>query len=82
MGGIFSMNESVNAKKNLSENLKRREHLGNLVVDMSIILKMTLKKYDARICIGFIWLRLGRVARSCEHGNASSGCIKVGEFRG
>jgi hypothetical protein len=30
--------------------------------------------------IGFIWLRIGTVAGSCEHGNETSGSIKCGKF--
>jgi hypothetical protein len=29
---------------------------------------------------GFIWLRIGTVVGSCEHGNEDSGSIKCGEF--
>jgi hypothetical protein len=29
---------------------------------------------------GFIWLRMGPVADSCEHTNEYSGSIKYGEF--
>jgi hypothetical protein len=42
----------------LSENLKGRNHLGNLVVDGRIILKLILWKYGGRVWTGFIWLRI------------------------
>jgi hypothetical protein len=29
---------------------------------------------------GYVWLRIGPVARSCEHGNEPSGSVKGEEF--
>jgi len=45
-------------------------------VNEMIILKHILKKRDVTMWIGFIWLRTGVVASSCEHGNELSGSIK------
>jgi hypothetical protein len=40
-------------------NLKGRNHLEDLDVDGSIVLKRILKKYDEVMWTGFIWLRIG-----------------------
>jgi hypothetical protein len=40
-------------------------HLGELGVDMRIILKCVLKKQDMKVWTEFIWFRLGT---SCESG--------------
>jgi hypothetical protein len=42
----------------LSENLKGRDHFGDLNVDGNLILKWMLNKYVARVWNGFIWLRM------------------------
>jgi hypothetical protein len=52
-----------------SKNLKGRDHLEDLSIDGSVILKCVLKKYGVRMWTGFIWLRIGSSADSCEHDN-------------
>jgi hypothetical protein len=42
--------------------------------------KWILGKQGGKAWTGFIWLRIGPVAGSCEHGNETSGSIKCGEF--
>jgi hypothetical protein len=42
--------------KFLSENLKRRDHLGYLRLDSRIILKWILKVVCLRMWTGFIWI--------------------------
>jgi hypothetical protein len=42
------------------ENLKGRDHLGDLVVDGRIILKYMLNTQGARVWAGSFWLRIGR----------------------
>jgi len=39
--------------------LRERGHLEELVMDGSITLRCIIKKYDGRMWIGFIWLRIG-----------------------
>jgi hypothetical protein len=43
---------------------KGRVHSENLGVGGMIILKWTLGKYDWRMCIGFIWLRVRDLGRA------------------
>jgi hypothetical protein len=50
--------------KNLSEILKGRDHSEDLGIDGT----------------GFFWLRIRKMAESCEHGNEPSGSIKCDEF--
>jgi hypothetical protein len=40
-----------------------------------IILKWMLGKQDGKVWTEFIWLRVGQVAVSCEHGNELSGSV-------
>jgi hypothetical protein len=54
--------------------MKGRYHLGERGVDGVKLFKMYLK-YDVKAWIGFIWLRIGSVETSFEHGNISSGSI-------
>ena len=42
-------------------NLKERDHLEDLGVDESIILKLIFKNSDWEIWTGSMWLRIGRV---------------------
>jgi hypothetical protein len=41
---------------------------------------MDLREIGLGMWIGFIGLRIGQVAGSCEHGNEPSDSIKCGEF--
>jgi hypothetical protein len=61
-------------------NLKERDHLEALGVDVRIILKWNLKECGGRLWTGLIWLRIGPVAGSCVNANELSGSIKDGEF--
>jgi hypothetical protein len=49
----------------LRKNLKERQHLEDLGMDLSIILKQTFRKQTGTALTGLIWLRIG----TCEHGN-------------
>jgi hypothetical protein len=40
------------------ENLKGRDHVGDLDIDGAVILKLILMKCDVRICTGFKLLRI------------------------
>jgi hypothetical protein len=62
------------------ENLKGREHSEDLSTNGRIILKCILRKYGGNVWTGFIWLRIGTVAGSFEHGNEPSGSIKGREL--
>ena len=57
-------------------NMRERYHLGDAGVDGRIILKWLFKKWDVGVWTGSIWLRMGRVAGTCESGNELSGSIK------
>jgi hypothetical protein len=41
------------------ENMKERDHLEDLLVDGSIILKSILNKQGVRVWTGLIWFRIG-----------------------
>jgi hypothetical protein len=41
------------------ENLKGRNHAGNMGIDGSLILQWNLGKYVEMLLSGFIWLRIG-----------------------
>jgi hypothetical protein len=62
------------------ENLKEIDHLEDLGIVGKIILGSILEKYGAKLWIGFVCLRIGSMAGSCEHGNESSGSIKGEKF--
>jgi hypothetical protein len=64
------------------EHLKEGDHSEDLGVDGKKILewKWDLRRYGGNLCFGFIWIRIGKVASSCEHGNEPSDSIKCGEF--
>ena len=55
--------------------MRERDHLEGLCVDGRIILNWIFMKWNGA-WIGLIWLRMGQVAGSCEHGNETSGFIK------
>jgi hypothetical protein len=53
------MGEMKRAYKICVRYLKRRQHLGEVSAHGKIILKWVLMKYDVRVWIRFIWLRIG-----------------------
>jgi hypothetical protein len=59
----------------LLENLKGIDHLGDLDVDGKI-LEWISGKLSGTVWIGFIWLRIGPLAGSCEQSKEPSGSIK------
>jgi hypothetical protein len=63
--------------RNPQEKLKGRDHLDDLGVDETIISNLMQILYILYIVgDGFIWLRVGTVMGSCEHGNKHMGFIK------
>jgi hypothetical protein len=60
--------------------LEGRDQIGDLGVDGKVKLKWILGKYGGEMWTGFMWLRIGKRAGPCEHGNKTSGSIKCGEF--
>jgi len=60
-------------------NLRERDHLEDSGVDGMIILRWIFRKWDVGIWTGFISLRIGQVAGTCECGNEPSRSIQCGE---
>jgi hypothetical protein len=57
---------------------RERDHLKDLAVDGSIVLKLIFKKWDGEALTGLIWLRIGADGgRLCT--NEPSGSIKFVE---
>ena len=61
-------------------NLKERDHLGDLGVVGSIILRWIFRKWDVVVWTGSSWHTIGQVAGTFECGNEPSGSVKCGEF--
>jgi len=59
VGHVIRMGEIKNVYRMLSENLKGRDHPGNLGIDGRTILERILGKQDGKVQTGFIWLRTG-----------------------
>jgi hypothetical protein len=47
---------------------------------VQIILRWIFRKWDVGAWTGSSWLRIRKVAGTCESGNELSGFIKCGEF--
>ena len=60
--------------------LRKRDHLQDLGIDGSLILKWIIKKWFEETWTGLLWLRIGQVSGACECGNEHSGSIKCGKF--
>ena len=58
-----------------------KRHLGRPRRRWMVLLKWIFKKWDVEAWTGFICLRTGTGAGSCECGNEPSGSVKCGEFR-
>jgi hypothetical protein len=61
------------------ESQKERDHWEDQDVGGWTILKWILERQDGMEWIGWIWLRMGPVVGSCEHGIEPSGSIKCWE---
>jgi hypothetical protein len=48
--------------------------------DGMIMLRWIFRKWDVGAWTGFSWLRIGKMAGTCECWNERSGSIKCGEF--
>jgi hypothetical protein len=68
-----------NAYKLLVGKLDGRDYSEDLVIEMRKILEL-IEELSLRVWIGFIWIRIGVSGVSCEHDNAPSGSIKMGNF--
>jgi hypothetical protein len=62
--------------KFLPENVKGRDRLEDLGVDVRIILKFILSELGVRMWTGLICLRIGPSGGLCEHCNEPLGSIK------
>jgi len=61
-------------------NLRERDHLEETGLDVGIILRWILRKWDVGTWTGSSWLRKGTGGRTCECGNEPSISIKCEEF--
>jgi hypothetical protein len=61
-------------------NMKERDHLDDLAIEGSVILKWILKKLVYRLWTGCMWPICTRVAGCCADCNEPSGSIKCGEL--
>jgi hypothetical protein len=55
--------------RNSNDYLVVKPKMEDLNADEGLILTWILNKQDMRLWTGFIWLRIGTSAGSCEHGN-------------
>jgi hypothetical protein len=62
-----------------AENLKGRDLLGDVGVNLRIILKCTAKKWGLTLWGEFNWLRLGHIIDTCELGKDPWDVIEGGE---
>jgi hypothetical protein len=67
----------VKCAQNLSENLKGKDYLENLIVDGSVILKLILGKEGVKVWNGLSWLRIGSCGGLYEHSNQPSASITI-----
>jgi hypothetical protein len=79
-GQVACMGEKRGAYRIWWGDLREGDHLGDLGVGGRINLKWILKKWDGGTWTGLSWLRIWKVAGSCECYNKPPGCIQCGEF--
>jgi hypothetical protein len=59
VGHVACQGESRGIYRVLVGNLRGRNHLGDLGVDRSIILRWNFRKWDVGVWTGMSWLRIG-----------------------
>jgi hypothetical protein len=57
-------------------NQRERDHWGDPGVNGRIILRWIFRKWGVGVWTGLSWLRIQKVAGTCECGNEHSGSIK------
>jgi hypothetical protein len=62
------------------QNLLGKFEGGDLLEWMRKLLKYFVEKQGAKVCTGFIWLRIGTSGGLCKHDNELSVSIKGDEF--
>jgi hypothetical protein len=61
-------------------NLRERDHWGDPGVDGRIILRWIFRKWGVGVWTTLSWIRIQKVAGTCECGNEPLGSINCGEF--
>jgi hypothetical protein len=78
--GIASLGVEKSNANSCGGTPEGRYKLRRLDVDVRIILKLIIKKYNGRVWTGLIRLRVGMMAGSCGHGKLPAGSIKCRKF--
>jgi hypothetical protein len=74
------MGERRNAYNILTGKPEGKRPVGRPRLRWGIMLEWILRKYGGKLWTGCIWLRMGPVASSCEHGNETMPSIKDRKF--
>jgi hypothetical protein len=79
-GHVAPIGERRDVSRVLLGNPRVRDHLEDPCVDGRIILRWIFRKWDEGAWTGLIWLRIRKVAGTCQCGKESSGSINAGNF--
>jgi hypothetical protein len=79
-GHVAPVGKRRGVSRVLVGNLRVRDRLEDPCVDGRIMLRWIFRKWDEGAWTGLIWLRIRKVAGTCQCGKDSSDSIKCGEF--